>query len=113
MSKHTDREAKNTAIDSVSFSKTDISYRSRLDLLPCTCICLTSLQFQHNFMHKTVEITGYFCQEKYFTLHEGLPVWFTVDNNNNNNLYSCPEMFTIDKYIQREKLTIKEMSTAT
>ena len=37
----------------------------------------------------------------------------TMGNNNNNNLYSCPEMFTIDKYIQGEKLTIKEMSTAT
>ena len=25
----------------------------------------------------------------------------------------CPEKFTVDKYMQREKLTIKKMSTAT
>ena len=27
--------------------------------------------------------------------------------------FSCPEKFTVDKYMQRDKLTIKKMSTAT
>ena len=35
------------------------------------------------------------------------------NNNNNNLLFFVPRKVTVDKYIQRDKLTMKKMSTAT
>ena len=46
----------------------------------------------------------------------GLSLWifkFQQQQQQQQSFISCPEKFTVDKYIQRETLTIKKMSTAT
>ena len=40
-------------------------------------------------------------------------LYYFQQQQQQQSFISCPEKFTVDKYMQREKLTIKKKSTAT